>query len=117
MGILYNSGQDCTAGSRVYVQDSIYDKFLEILISKAKQTIMGNGFDEKSCGGPLVSKTQYDKVNAYIDSGKSDGAKLVLGGEKRAGKGFFVDPTIFTDIKPDMKIVSTVLGTSDALYT
>lgn len=90
----------------MYVQDSIYDKFLEILITKAKQSIMGDGFDEKSGGGPLVSKAQYDKVNAYIDAGKADGAKLILGGVKRSGKGFFVDPTIFTDIKPDMKIVS-----------
>ena len=55
LGILYNTGQDCTAGSRVYVQESIYDKFVEILVGKAKQLVIGDGFDEKSGGGPVVS--------------------------------------------------------------
>ena len=54
MGILYNTGQDCTAGSRVYVQESIYDKFIDILVTKAKQLVVGNGFDEKVGGGPVV---------------------------------------------------------------
>ncbi|PSR73539.1 hypothetical protein PHLCEN_2v10458 [Hermanssonia centrifuga] len=105
LGILYNTGQDCTAGSRVYVQDTIYDKFLQILIGKAKELVIGDGFDEKSGGGPVVSKVQYDKVWSYIESGKQEGAKLALGGVKRSGKGYFVDPTIFTDITPEMKIV------------
>ncbi|KIJ70182.1 hypothetical protein HYDPIDRAFT_104857 [Hydnomerulius pinastri MD-312] len=105
LGILYNTGQDCTAGSRLYVQDSIYDKFVALLVTKAKELVIGDGFDEKSGGGPVVSKTQYDKVWGYIENGKAQGAKLALGGQKRPGKGFFVDPTIFTDVKQDMKIV------------
>ncbi|KAI0079706.1 NAD-aldehyde dehydrogenase [Panus rudis PR-1116 ss-1] len=105
LGILYNTGQDCTAGSRVYVQDTIYDKFLQILVAKAKALNIGNGFDEKTGGGPVVSKVQYDKIWSYVEAGKQEGAKCILGGERRAGKGFYVDPTIFTDIKPDMKIV------------
>jgi aldehyde dehydrogenase (NAD+) len=105
LGILYNTGQDCTAGSRLYVQDSIYDKFVALLVQKAKELVIGDGFDEKSGGGPVVSKVQYDKVWGYIENGKAQGAKLALGGEKRPGKGFFVDATIFTDIKQDMKIV------------
>jgi len=105
LGICYNSGQDCTAGSRVYVQDSIHDKFVELLVSKVKELVFGNGLDDKSSGGPVVSKTQYDRVWSYIESGKQEGAKVVLGGTKRTGKGFFVDPTIFTDIRPNMKIV------------
>lgn len=55
LGILYNTGQDCTAGSRVYVQDTIHDKFIEILVTKANQLVIGDGFDEKSGGGPVVS--------------------------------------------------------------
>ena len=55
LGILYNTGQDCTAGSRVYVQDTVYDKFLEILVGKAKQLVIADGFDEKAGGGPVVS--------------------------------------------------------------
>ncbi|KAJ7047459.1 aldehyde dehydrogenase domain-containing protein [Mycena alexandri] len=105
LGICYNSGQDCTAGSRVYVQDSIHDKFVELLVSKVKELVVGDGLDEKSSCGPLISKGQYDRVWGYIESGKQEGAKVVLGGTKRAGKGFFVDPTIFTEIRPDMRIV------------
>ncbi|KAF7301348.1 NAD-aldehyde dehydrogenase [Mycena indigotica] len=105
LGICYNSGQDCTAGSRVYVQESIKDKFIETLVSKVKALSVGDGLDQKSSAGPLVSKGQYDRVWGYIESGKSEGAKVILGGDKRSGKGFFVDPTLFTDIQPNMKIV------------
>lgn len=93
LGILYNTGQDCTAGSRVYVQDTIYDKFVALLVSKAKELVVGDGFDENTTAGPVVSKTQYDKVLSYIEAGKQEGAEAVLGGEKRSGKGFFIDPT------------------------
>ncbi|KAG5716536.1 Aldehyde dehydrogenase [Termitomyces sp. T112] len=105
LGICYNTGQDCTAGSRVYVQDDIYDKFVELLVTKVKKQVIGDGFDDASGGGPVVSKVQYDKVWSYIESGKQEGAKAILGGVKRVGKGYYVDPTIFTEIRPDMKIV------------
>lgn len=93
LGILYNSGQDCTAGSRVYVQDTIYDKFVEVLAGKANQLVIGDGFDEKTGGGPVVSKTQYDRVWGYIEAGKKEGAKAIVGGTKRTTKGYWVDPT------------------------
>ncbi|KAI0321810.1 NAD-aldehyde dehydrogenase [Amylostereum chailletii] len=105
LGILFNTGQDCTAGSRVYVQDTIYDKFLAVLTAKAKELVIGDGFDEQTGGGPVVSKGQYDRVWNYIEAGKKEGAKVVVGGEKRSGAGWYVDATIFTDIRPDMKIV------------
>jgi len=105
LGICYNSGQDCTAGSRLYVQDSIYDKFIDILVSKVKQHKTGDAFDETVSGGPLVSQTQYDRVMSYIESGKQEGATVVCGGTTREGKGYFVEPTIFTDIRPNMRIV------------
>ncbi|KAK0242721.1 aldehyde dehydrogenase domain-containing protein [Armillaria nabsnona] len=105
LGICYNTGQDCTAGSRVYVQNSIYDKFVDILVSKVKELSIGDGFDDKNFGGPVVSKVQYDRVWGYIESGKQEGAKPVIGGVKRSGKGFYVEPTIFTEIRSDMKIV------------
>ena len=93
MGILYNTGQDCTAGSRVYVQNSVYDKFTAILKRKAAELVIGDGFDEKSGGGPVVSKAQYDRVWSYIESGKREGARVLLGGEKRKEKGYWVDAT------------------------
>jgi len=105
LGILYNSGQDCTAGSRLYVQDSVHDKFVDLLVSKTKQLKIGDGFEENVSGGPVVSKTQFDRVWSYIDSGKEEGAKLVCGGQRQNKKGFFIDPTIFTEVNPDMKIV------------
>ncbi|EDR12821.1 NAD-aldehyde dehydrogenase [Laccaria bicolor S238N-H82] len=105
LGICYNSGQDCTAGSRVYVQDTVYEKFLELLITKVKAQVVGDGFDNKSGGGPMVSKGQYDRVWGYIESGKQEGAQVAFGGVKRSTKGYYVDPTIFTNIRPDMRIV------------
>ncbi|KIL70143.1 hypothetical protein M378DRAFT_117042 [Amanita muscaria Koide BX008] len=105
LGICYNSGQDCTAGSRLYVQDSIYDKFIKLLISKVSALKIGDGFDDSVGGGPVISKVQYERIWNYIESGKKDGATVVLGGERGNGKGYFVQPTIFTDIKPSMKIV------------
>jgi len=105
LGICYNSGQDCTAGSRVYVQETVYDKFLDLLVQKVKAQTTGDGFDEKSGGGPLISKGQYERVWGYIESGKQEGARPILGGVKRTGKGFYVDPTIFTDIRSGMRIV------------
>ncbi|KAF4574882.1 aldehyde dehydrogenase (NAD(P)(+)) ald5 [Pleurotus pulmonarius] len=105
LGIGYNTGQDCTAGSRLYVQDTIYDKFVTLLVGKMKELVVGNGFDDASGAGPVVSKTQYDRVWSYIEAGKQAGAKVAIGGEKRQGKGYFVDPTIFTDITSDMKII------------
>jgi aldehyde dehydrogenase (NAD+) len=105
LGICYNSGQDCTAGSRVYVQESIHDKFLKLLVSNVNAQVIGNAFDEKSGGGPVISKAQYDRVWGYIESGKGEGAEIVIGGEKRQGKGYYVDPTIFTNIRPNMRIV------------
>jgi aldehyde dehydrogenase (NAD+) len=78
---------------------------MDILVAKVKQQVIGNGFDEQSGGGPVVSKGQYDRVWGYIEAGKQEGAKVILGGVKRSGKGYYVDPTIFADINSDMKIV------------
>jgi len=105
LGVFYNTGEDCTAGSRLYVQDTIYDKFMAILVEKVKQTVMGDGFDEKSAGGPIISKAQYDKVWGYIEAGKREGATIAIGGNRRSGKGYFIDPTVFTNVNADMKIV------------
>lgn len=93
LGILYNTGQDCSAGSRVYVQDTVYDKFIELLVSKAKQLIVGDGFKEDTTAGPVISKLQYDKINGYIEVGTKEGATAALGGEKGSGKGYFINPT------------------------
>ncbi|KAK2462656.1 hypothetical protein APHAL10511_005389 [Amanita phalloides] len=106
-GIFYNMGQVCTAGSRIFVQEGIYDKFLAKMteITRAAGAAAGDPFQPSTLHGPQVSKTQFDRVMSYIQSGKQDGAKVHIGGERIGSEGYFIHPTIFTDTKPDMKIV------------
>ncbi|KAF8654316.1 hypothetical protein AX16_003543 [Volvariella volvacea WC 439] len=104
-GIFWNHGQACCAGSRIFVQEGIYDKFLEKFTAKARSIKVGDPFGEGIDQGPQVSELQYNRIMAYIDSGKADGAKVQLGGDRWGTEGYFINPTIFTDVKPDMKIV------------
>lgn len=109
IGIMSNMGQICTATSRILVQKDLHDafvtKFLEVVKSTSK---VGNPFDEDTFQGPQVTKAQYERVLSYIESGKSEGAKLETGGEPiknvGSGKGFFVAPTVFTGVKDSMRI-------------
>lgn len=106
VGIMSNMGQICTATSRIYVQDTIYDKFIDQFTEYTKQTsVLGSQFDEKTNHGPQVSKAQYEKILQYAESAKSAGAKLVLGGKAAKDKGYFIEPTIFADVKSDMQVV------------
>ena len=109
IGIMSNQGQICTATSRILVQDEIYDKFIEEFKKYiGTASILGDPFKEDTFQGPQVTKTQYERILGYVESGKSEGATLSLGGEayKKVGegKGFFISPTIFTDVKSTMKI-------------
>ena len=92
-GITWNTGQDCTAGSRLYVQETVYNTFIDSLVTKARQFVVGPGIQENAAGGPLVSKGQYDRVTGYIQAGISEGATVACGGEKWKGRGYFVEPT------------------------
>ena len=100
-----HNGQMCAAGTRIFVQEGIYDKFVEIFKGAAQSFKRGDGFDPSVNQGPLVSQTQLERVLGYIESGKQQGAKLQVGGAKSGADGYFVEPTIFTDVKADMKIV------------
>ncbi|KAF9526799.1 aldehyde dehydrogenase [Crepidotus variabilis] len=104
-GIFWNHGQACCAGSRIFVQSGIYDKFLASFTEKAKAIKLGDPFGQGVDQGPQISQIQYDRIMGYIDSGKTDGATVHLGGERHGSEGYFINPTIFTDTKPDMKIV------------
>lgn len=105
-GAFVNQGQVCTATSRLLIQDSIADKFLKRLVQVAEAIRVGAGTAEGVKMGPLVSKVQYDKVMSYIEAGRKAGAKVLTGGGRPAGldKGFFVAPTIFAGVTPDMSI-------------
>lgn len=109
IGIMYNQGQVCTATSRILVHDSVYDKFIELFQKEVAATSkVGDPFADDTFQGPQVTKAQYERVLSYIETGKSEGAKLVAGGEPYKnvgdGKGFFIAPTIFTDVKDHMRI-------------
>jgi betaine-aldehyde dehydrogenase len=106
--IYCNAGQVCSAGSRMIVEASIYDDFVKKMSSRAKKIRLGAGLDESTEMGPLVSETQFKRVMEYIELGKKEGAKLEVGGDKPSNKdlanGYFVNPTIFSNVKPDMRI-------------
>src|ERR1700677_4342242 len=104
MGFCMLSGQVCCAGTRVFVQNDFHDRFVDHLTRYAANVKAGDAWDPKTTVGPLVSREQFDRVKGYLDVGKNEGAKTALGGEARTGKGFFVDPTIFTDVRNSMKI-------------
>lgn len=103
-----NFGQTCHAGTRIYVHEDVYDEFIQAYTERLKQVRVGDNFGENTDQGPQNSKMQYEKILGYIDSGKSEGATLHLGGNVASsgnGKGYFIEPTIFTDVKPNMRIM------------
>ncbi|KAF1802660.1 aldehyde dehydrogenase domain-containing protein [Mucor lusitanicus] len=104
-GIFFNHGQCCCAGSRIYVQESIHDKFLEKFKEYTSQTKLGNPHDDDTFQGPQVSQTQFDRIMSYIESGKEQGATCYMGGKRWGDEGYFIEPTVFTDVKEDMTIV------------
>lgn len=103
-GIFFNMGQVCTASSRIYVQEGIYDEFLEKSVKRAQQKVIGDPFKAGVDHGPQVDQAQFDKILHYIALGKEQGATLMTGGKRCGLKGMFVEPTIFADVKDEMSI-------------
>ncbi|HXE10586.1 MAG TPA: aldehyde dehydrogenase family protein [Bryobacteraceae bacterium] len=102
--LFFNQGQCCCAGSRVFVEEKIYDKFVERSTERAKRRKVGNPLDKGTEQGPQVDNTQFEKVLGYVESGKREGAKLMCGGERVGDRGYFVAPTVFADVQDNMKI-------------
>ncbi len=102
--IYFHGGQCCTAGSRLFVEDKIHRDFVERLAEKAKKRKLGDPLEPDTEQGPQVSQEQMDKILGYVDVGQKQGAKLVTGGHRVGNKGFFVEPTIFDNVKDDMAI-------------
>lgn len=105
MGSFFNSGQVCTAGSRLYVHEKVYDQVVEGMSLAADHMKLGPGLDPDSQMGPLVSREQQDRVTGYIEAGKSEGARVLCGGGTADRDGYFVQPTILGDTGPNMKVV------------
>lgn len=105
-GIFYNSGQVCQAGSRILVQESIYDEFVEKLVERAKKLNVGPGTDMKNNLGPVISKEQHEKILNYIKIGKEEGAELLCGGgvPDNQEEGYFIQPTVFGNVSSSMRI-------------
>jgi len=103
-GVFFNQGQVCTAGSRIFVQETIYDEFVKLSVERALKRTVGSPFDTSKEQGPQVDKAQFDKTMELIESGKKEGAKLLCGGDRHGNKGYFVQPTVFSDVTDEMRI-------------
>ena len=105
-GLFSNQGQSCCAGSRVFVEQSIYEDFVERSVARARSRIVGDPFDPRTELGPLVDQTQLDTVMSYVDSGRSQGATLACGGDRIGSRGFFIQPAVFADVDDTMRIAT-----------
>ena len=103
--IFFNHGQCCCAGSRLYVEKSMFDDVVSGVADHAKKIKVGPGFDAETDMGPLVSEEQLKRVCNYLESGLSEGAEAVVGGRKKPGAGYFVEPTVMVKTNPNMKVV------------
>jgi aldehyde dehydrogenase (NAD+) len=104
LALFFNQGQCCCAGSRLFVEKKVHDEFVERMLKKVKKTKVGDPFDPGTTQGPQVSQEQFDRVMGYIEAGKKQGAKCLTGGGRVGKLGYFIEPTVFADVKDEMKI-------------
>ena len=104
LGLFFNHGQCCIAGSRIYVEADIYEQFVEKAKKKAMGMKLGDPMEKTTDQGPQVDNDQFEKILELIESGKKEGATLQTGGKRFGDKGYFVEPTVFSDVKDDMRI-------------
>jgi phenylacetaldehyde dehydrogenase len=104
MGIFFNAGQVCAAGSRLFVHEKVADQVLEGVVNMARGLKVGQTLEADTMIGPLVSATQLERVTGYIASGREEGASVLVGGEAIGDTGYFVQPTVLLDTKPDMRV-------------
>ncbi len=104
LGIFVNQGQSCCAGSRVFVQETVYEQFVEKTVARAAKRRVGDPLDPTTDQGPQVDQSQFDRIMAYIESGRTEGATLACGGERVGNRGYFIRPTVFADVDDDMTI-------------
>jgi aldehyde dehydrogenase (NAD+) len=102
--LFFNQGQCCCAGSRLFVEEKAYDQFVEKSVARAKKRTVGDPFDRATEQVPQVDDVQFEKVMSYIEAGKREGAALLCGGKRVGDRGYFIEPTVFADVKDTMKI-------------
>ena len=103
-GLYFNQGQCCCAGSRVFVEDSVHEELVERIVSINHDRKLGDPLDPSTTQGPQVDKNQFDKIMKYVELGKSEGAECRSGGERHGEQGYFVEPTLFTNVTDEMSI-------------
>ncbi len=103
-GLYFNQGQCCCAGSRVFVEESVHDEFIERIVEKNKTRKVGHGLDPETEQGPQVDQAQFDKIMGFIEKGQEQGAHCVSGGSRVGDKGYFIEPTLFDNVTDDMDI-------------
>ncbi|HVC70103.1 MAG TPA: aldehyde dehydrogenase family protein [Acidimicrobiales bacterium] len=103
--IFFNHGQCCVAGSRLYVQEDRFDEVVNGVAEIAKSITLGDGMEADTQMGPLVSDEQLQRVTGHLESGRSDGVTALAGGGRSGNRGYFVEPTVLTGTRPDMKVV------------
>ncbi len=103
-GLFFNQGQCCCAGSRLFVEESVHDEFVERIVQRAQLRVLGNPFDTETSQGPQVDQAQFDKIMTYIKRGQAQGANCVTGGKRFGNLGYFVQPTVFTGVLDSMDI-------------
>jgi phenylacetaldehyde dehydrogenase len=103
--IFFNHGQCCVAGSRLFVQAGRYDEVVDGVAEIAKSIKLGSGLDPTTQMGPLVSQEQFERVSGFLESGRTDGATALAGGGRHGDRGYFIEPTVLTNTRPDMKVV------------
>ncbi len=104
LGILFNQGQVCCAGSRIFVQEGIYDKFVPALVEKFKRIKVGDPLDPNTQMGCQINKKQADKILEYVKIGVEEGAKIAVGGKRHSAGETFVEPTLLVDVRNDMRV-------------
>jgi aldehyde dehydrogenase (NAD+) len=104
LGLFLNQGQCCIAGTRVYVQEGIYDEFVKRSVEAASARVVGDPFSAATQQGAQIDETQFEKILGYIDEGVKEGARLLTGGKRHGDKGWFIEPTVFADVTDDMTI-------------
>ena len=105
-GLFFNQGQCCCAGSRLFVEEKIHEKFVDKLVAKARERQLGDPFQMDTTQGPQIDQDQFNKIMKYIDLGKQAGAKCLTGGERQGDQGLFIQPTVFDRVTDDMAIAT-----------
>jgi phenylacetaldehyde dehydrogenase len=103
--IFFNQGQVCSAGSRLYIEKGMFDQVIEGVAEQARKIKVGPGFEPDTTMGPLVSEEQLKRVCGYLEAGLNEGAEALVGGKKKDGRGYFVEPTVLVKTNPNMRVV------------